>query len=35
MSKEVVKRGDRNDTVKELQARLNVHNCNAGRPDGN
>jgi len=29
-----VKRGDRNDTVKELQERLNIHNCNAGRPDG-
>ena len=34
MSKEVVKRGDRNDTVKELQERLNIHGQDAGRPDG-
>ena len=34
MSMDIVKRGDRNDTVKELQQRLNIHGLNAGRPDG-
>jgi peptidoglycan hydrolase-like protein with peptidoglycan-binding domain len=34
MSRPNVKRGDRNDAVKELQERLNIHGFNCGRPDG-